>query len=49
MDRVVLLTDGRVVEEISDPTASAITDRMLRLDPDASPADDTAHDYTQEG
>ena len=33
-DRVVLLTDGRVVEEITDPTAAVITDRMLQLDTD---------------
>jgi putative ABC transport system ATP-binding protein len=33
-DRVVLLADGRVIEEIADPTASAIADRMLQLDTD---------------
>ena len=33
-DRVVILTDGRVIEEIDDPTASAIADRMLQLDND---------------
>ena len=36
-DRVVLLTDGRVIEEITDPTASAIADRMLQLDTDQHP------------
>jgi hypothetical protein len=33
----VLLTDGRVIEEITDPTASAIADRMLQLDTDQHP------------
>ena len=33
-DRVVLLTDGRVAEELAAPTAATIADRMLRLEPD---------------
>ncbi|GAA2129891.1 ABC transporter ATP-binding protein [Nocardioides bigeumensis] len=33
-DRVVILTDGRVIEEIDNPTASTIADRMLQLDAD---------------
>jgi putative ABC transport system ATP-binding protein len=36
-DRVVILTDGRVIEEIANPTASAIADRMLQLDTDQHP------------
>ncbi len=43
-DRVVLLTDGRVIEEITDPTASAIADRMLQLDTDAHPHPDANPD-----
>ncbi len=51
-DRVVLLADGRVIEEIADPTASAIADRMLQLDTEAddrphSPV--TSNDTIQEG
>jgi putative ABC transport system ATP-binding protein len=34
-DRVVLLTDGRIAEELTAPTAAAIADRMLRLDPES--------------
>ena len=43
-DRVVLLTDGRVIEEITDPTASAIADRMLQLDTDEHPHPDANPD-----
>jgi putative ABC transport system ATP-binding protein len=31
-DRVVFLTDGRVVDELSDPTAESVLARMARLD-----------------
>ena len=31
-DRVVLLADGRVVDELRAPTAEAVLDRMKRLD-----------------
>jgi putative ABC transport system ATP-binding protein len=31
-DRVVLLSDGRIAEELTAPTAAAIADRMLHLD-----------------
>jgi putative ABC transport system ATP-binding protein len=51
-DRVVLLTDGRVIEEITDPTASAIADRMLQLDTEADDRPHTAASSTdtlQEG
>ena len=33
-DRVVLLTDGQIAEELTAPTAATIADRMLRLDTD---------------
>ncbi|WP_299922318.1 ABC transporter ATP-binding protein [uncultured Nocardioides sp.] len=45
-DRVVLLTDGRVIEEIADPTASAIADRMLQLDTEADDRPYTAASST---
>jgi putative ABC transport system ATP-binding protein len=51
-DRVVLLSDGRVVEELTDPTAAAIADRMLQLDPDATTdttAATTTTDMVREG
>jgi putative ABC transport system ATP-binding protein len=32
-DRVVLLSDGRIADELIAPTAVTIADRMLRLDP----------------
>ena len=31
-DRVVFLSDGRIVDEIADPTAEAVADRMVHLD-----------------
>ncbi|MER7467481.1 ABC transporter ATP-binding protein [Streptomyces sp. NPDC097981] len=31
-DRVVFLADGRVVDELSEPTAAAVLDRMLRFE-----------------
>jgi putative ABC transport system ATP-binding protein len=31
-DRVVFLSDGRIVDELSDPTAEAVLDRLKRLD-----------------
>ncbi|WP_329567037.1 ABC transporter ATP-binding protein [Kitasatospora sp. NBC_01266] len=31
-DRVVFLADGRIVDELSDPTADAVLDRMRRFD-----------------
>jgi putative ABC transport system ATP-binding protein len=50
-DRVVLLSDGRVVEELADPTAAAIADRMLQLDTDSQldTATDTTTDTVREG
>ena len=47
--------DGRVIEEIANPTASAIADRMLQLDTDADldthphPAPGFGSGSTQEG
>jgi putative ABC transport system ATP-binding protein len=34
-DRVVFLADGRIVDEIADPSVAAILDRMRGFDPDA--------------
>ena len=31
-DRVVFLADGRVVDEMADPTADTVLERMKRLD-----------------
>jgi putative ABC transport system ATP-binding protein len=31
-DRVVFLTDGRIVDELHDPTADSILDKMRTLD-----------------
>ncbi|MGO4418661.1 ABC transporter ATP-binding protein, partial [Streptomyces sp. MCAF7] len=31
-DRVVFLADGRIVDELRDPTAEAVLDRMKRFD-----------------
>jgi putative ABC transport system ATP-binding protein len=31
-DRVVFLSDGRIVDEIVGPTAEAVADRMVHLD-----------------
>jgi putative ABC transport system ATP-binding protein len=31
-DRVLFLADGRIVEEMADPTAEAVLDRMRRFD-----------------
>jgi putative ABC transport system ATP-binding protein len=30
-DRVIFLADGKVVDEISEPTAESVLDRMKRL------------------
>jgi putative ABC transport system ATP-binding protein len=35
-DRVVFLADGRIVDEMYDPTAEQVLDRMLRLSPGAT-------------
>jgi putative ABC transport system ATP-binding protein len=35
-DRVVLLSDGRIADELITPTAATIAERMLRLDPATS-------------
>ena len=31
-DRVVFLADGRIVDELTDPTADSVLDRMRRLE-----------------
>lgn len=36
--RVVFLADGRIVDEMSDPTAERVLDRMKRFDVEGSPA-----------
>jgi putative ABC transport system ATP-binding protein len=36
-DRVVFLTDGRIVDELSQPTPAAVLERMGRLDDTSSP------------
>lgn len=36
-DRVVFLADGKVVDELRDPTAESVLDRMKRLDTSAVP------------
>jgi putative ABC transport system ATP-binding protein len=38
-DRLLFLADGRVVDELLDPTADAVLDRMKRFD-----AEDPARD-----
>jgi putative ABC transport system ATP-binding protein len=43
-DRVVFLADGQIVDELADPTAEAVLDRLKRLDVTASvPAGEPAH------
>jgi putative ABC transport system ATP-binding protein len=37
-DRVIFLADGRVVDELRDPTAEAVLDRLKRLDVSAADA-----------
>jgi putative ABC transport system ATP-binding protein len=32
-DRAIFLADGRVVDELADPTAERILDRIKRLEP----------------
>jgi putative ABC transport system ATP-binding protein len=41
-DRVLFLADGLVVDEIADPTAERVLDRMKHLEqrPDVAPGDD---------
>ena len=36
-DRVVFLADGQVVDELANPTAEAVLDKLKRLDPKARP------------
>jgi putative ABC transport system ATP-binding protein len=31
-DRVIFLADGRIVDELADPTAETVLDTMKRLD-----------------
>ena len=43
-DRVVFLADGRIVDDMSDPTAESVLDRMLSLSDPPPAAADTAAD-----
>jgi len=40
--RVVFLADGRIVDEMADPTAERVLDRMKRFDIEGSPATEPA-------
>jgi putative ABC transport system ATP-binding protein len=41
-DRVIFLADGRVVDELRDPNAEAVLDRLKRLDVTAAQSADDA-------
>jgi ABC-type enterochelin transport system ATPase subunit len=46
-DRVVFLADGRIVDELADPTAEAVLERMKSLDAGAPQLQSTQPQSTQ--